>query len=342
MCYNDDIIIALSLQNVKRGKTIEEPMKNKNIKLLFCALLALLMIISVASCKPGKVEAMETVTFTDALGREVKAPKNPQRVAALLGSFADVWLLSGGELVAAGEDAWGDFGLELGDAVNLGGAHSPNLELLLSADPDFVIASASTASHLEMKETLESMGIAVAYFDVDHFEDYLSMLKICTDLTGRGDLYEKNGLAIKAQIEEIKAAYQSASIPEGERRILLLRASSGFVKVKGSHGTILGEMLADMGCINIADTDESLLENLSVEAVIKEDPQHIFVVAMGNNVDAARASFENLLKENPAWGTLGAIREERVHWMDKRLFNLKPNARWAESYEVLYERLMAH
>jgi hypothetical protein len=25
--------------------------------------------------------------------------------------------------------------------------------------------------------------------------------------------------------------------------------------------------------------------------------------------------------------------------MDKTLFNLKPNARWAESYEILYEKL---
>lgn len=315
-------------------------MKNKNIKLLFCALLALLLIIGVASCKHSKVEAVETVAFTDALGREVNAPKNPQRVAALLGSFADVWLLSGGELVAAAEDAWGDFGLELGDAVNLGGAHSPNLELLLSANPDFVIASASTASHLEMRETLEAMGIAVAYFDVDDFEDYLSMLEICTDLTGRKDLYEQNGLAIEAQIKEIKETYENASIPSEEKRVLLLRASSGFVKVKGSSGTILGEMLADMGCVNIADHDASLLENLSVEAIMREEPHHVFVVAMGNNIDAARASFEALLKENPAWGELKAIKEGRVHWMDKRLFNLKPNSRWAESYEVLYETLI--
>lgn len=305
---------------------------------LILTLTTLLMFGSV-SCKPPQEAPGETVTFTDALGREVKAPKNPQRVAALLGSFADVWMLSGGSLSAAAEDAWEDFELEMGDAVNLGGAHSPNLELLLSANPDFVIASASTASHLEMLETLDAMGIAVAYFDVDNFEDYLSMLDICTDLTGRKELYEINGLKLAEQIEKVKDEYADA--PVSEKRVLLLRASSGFVKVKGSSGTILGEMLADMGCINIADAEESLLENLSVEAVIKEQPYHIFVVAMGSNLDAARASFENLLLENPAWSGLDAVRENRIHWMEKRLFNLKPNARWAEAYEVLYEKLAA-
>jgi iron complex transport system substrate-binding protein len=122
----------------------------------------------------------DTVTFTDALGREVTVKKNPQRVAALLGSFADIWLLAGGEICAAPEDAWEDFGLELDTAVSIGGAHSPSLELLVSANPELVIASASTAADVEMKDSLEGMGITVAYFDVDNFEDYLDILFLYT------------------------------------------------------------------------------------------------------------------------------------------------------------------
>ena len=258
--------------------------------------------------------------------------KDPERVAALLGSFADVWKLAGGTLCAAAEDAWEDFGLELKGAVNIGGAHSPSLELLISSAPDFVIASASTASNIEMQGALEAMGICVAYFDVDNFNDYLGMLDVCTDITGRKDLYEHNGVEIKAQIDKIKALYSEADIPESNRKILLLRAASSFVKAKGSSGTILGEMLSDMGCINIADSNTSLLENLSVEAIIRDEPYHI-------NTDAAKASLENMIKENPAWSTLGAIKDGRLHVMEKSLFNLKPNNRWAESYEILYEKL---
>ena len=165
------------------------------------------------------------------------------------------------------------------------------------------------------------------------------MLDICTDITGRKDLYEQNGLSIKARIDAVKAQYAEADIPESERKVLLLRAASSFVKAKGSEGTILGEMLADMGCVNIADSDTTLLENLSVEAVIRENPHHVFVVTMGSDTAAARETLENMIKENPAWSTLDAIKNGRMHVMDKALFNLKPNARWAESYEILYEKL---
>lgn len=275
------------------------------------------------------------IIFTDALNREIHIEKSPERVAALIGSFADVWQLSGGSVCAAAEDAWDDFGLELGDAVNIGGAHSPSVESLLSADPDFVIASASTASNVEMKETLENAGITVAYFDVDCFEDYLSMLDICTDITGRKDLYEQNGTMLQAQIDAIKEECLQAKLPENERKILLLRASSGFVKAKGSEGTILGEMLADLGCINIADSDEALLENLSVESVIREEPYRIFVVTMGDDTETAIDNLTRMMDENPAWGSLEAVSENRLHIMDRKLFNIKPNAKWAEAYEQL-------
>jgi len=316
--------------------------KERKNSILSILLIICILICPLSACETEKKGENESfVEFSDALGREIILSEKPQRVAALLGSFADIWVLSGGELCAAASDAWEDFGLSLDGAVNIGGAHSPSLELLLSAEPDFVIASASTSSNVKMINTLEKMGITVAYFDVDNFEDYLSMLDICTEITERRDLYEQNGLSVKARIDEIKENYSEYVAENGEQRVLLLRASSTSVKAKGSEGTVLGEMLDDMGCVNIADNDKTLLENLSVEAVIKEEPQCIFAVTMGNDGEAAKNSLENMMKESSAWGTLEAVREDRFFVMDKTLFNLKPNERFADAYEILYEKLTA-
>ena len=75
--------------------------------------------------------------------------------------------------------------------------------------------------------------------------------------------------------------------------------------------------------------------------MIRAEPRFIFVVAMGDDTDAAKASLDRMLAENPAWGTLSAVREGRLFQMDKKLFNMKPNARFAEAYETLYEILTA-
>ena len=279
-------------------------------------------------------------TFTDALGREVTV-NDPKRVAALLGSYADIWYLAGGEVVASADDAWEDFDLPLSeDAVNLGMTKELSLEKLFEADPDFVLASSNTKGNVDWLETLEAAGITVAYFEVNDFEDYLSFLKICTDITGRADLYEKNGLEIKQQIENVIAESRERIEEDGEApAVLSLRASATFIRAKNSRDNVLGEMLAALGCINIADNDESLLENLSVEHIIMQDPDYIFFIQQGDNEEGTKANIESFIAENPAWSELTAVKEGRVYLLEKPLYALKPNDRWGEAYEKLEEIL---
>jgi len=308
-------------------------------KIVYFIIIIMFTIFTVSCSENINSYDENNVEFIDSLNRKVSIKKSPNRVVALLGSFADVWYLSGGSVCATVSDAWTDFDLPLENCVNLGGAHSPSLELIVKSNPDLVLASSSTKSNVEMKDSLEMMGITVAYFDVDNFGDYLNMLNICTDITGRKDLYQKNGLEIKDKIEEIKNDFNKLGLSDNEKSVLLLRTSSSFVKAKGSSGTILGEMLKDLGCINIADSDNSLLENLSLECVIKNEPNYIFVVTMGSDTEAAYNSINKMFEENPAWKSLKAYKEERFFIMDKSLFNIKPNARWALAYEVLYDKL---
>ncbi|MDD6208388.1 MAG: ABC transporter substrate-binding protein [Clostridiales bacterium] len=276
----------------------------------------------------------QEVTFQDDLGREVTV-KNPQRVAVLIGSFTDVWLLSGGKVAATANDSWESLNLELGeDVVNLGSIMEPDVEQLIAAEPDFVIASTNTDADLELEDTLTKLGIPVAYFDVSNFDDYLHMLKICTDITGRKDLYEKNGEKVQKQIQELKKR-----VDHSQPTVLFLRASSTGVKAKGSEGNVCGEMLKDLDCINIADSDDSLLDDLSMEAIVEADPEYIFVTVQGNDMDAAMKNVEELLTSNPAWASLRAVKKNQYYVMDKLLFNLKPNARWGEAYEQLVDIL---
>lgn len=272
--------------------------------------------------------------FEDDLGREVTV-EHPKRVAALLGSFADVWMLAGGDVVAAANDSWESLELPLGeDVVNLGSILEPDVEQLIAAKPDLVLASANTDADVELEEVLTQAGITVAYFALSNFDEYLHMLKVCTDITGRADLYEQNGLAVQKQIETVKERIDGRN-----PTILFLRASSKDVKAKGSKDNVGGEMLADLGCINIADSDSSLLDDLSMEAIIAADPEYIFVTTQGKDTDAAMKMVEELLTDNPAWASLSAVQNGNYHVLDKKLYHLKPNARWGEAYEKLADIL---
>lgn len=311
------------------------------------ALLAVLSVFCLTACEGqpsqeneamGEEAAAETVvTFTDDLDREVTVTGTPQRAAALIGSFADVWCLAGGQetLVAAAEDSWTQFQLDLDESVvSLGAVKTPNVEALLAAEPDFVLGSARTSADVELMEMLEKMGIPVAYFDISTFEDYLRMLEICTRLTGCPENYQEYGVQVAEQVEAARGLAQDPG-----PRVLYIRATGSSCKVKNSEGTVLGEMLADLGCVNIADSETSLLENLSLETIVAEDPDWIFVVVQGSDPTDAEALLDATLLSNPAWAGLTAVREGRYYVLDQRLYNVKPNARWGEAYENLADIL---
>ena len=203
---------------------------------------------------------------------------------------------------------------------------------LFAAEPDLVLLTPDLDGQMGLWDSLEAAGIPAAWFKVETFDDYLNMLKICTDLTGRSDLYQKNGLDIQSEID---AAI--ASVPEGEApTVLLLRAYSSGVRAKNSDN-IAGAILKDLGAANIADSDSGLLEDLQMESILAADPEFIFVTTMGASQEAALESLDELLHSDPAWQTLTAVKEDRVEVLPKDLFHYKPNARWGESYQMLAE-----
>ena len=324
-------------------------MKQTNLCRAAAALLSVLLLAGCGAASsapapsdPPAASEAAAYAFTDDLGREVALEAAPRRVVALTGSYADIWCTAGGKdtLTASASDAWTDFDLDLSAGVaNLGGAMGVSVEELLASQPDLVLASTNIPSNQEMLPALEAAGIDVAFFSVDTFEDYLRMLKVCTELTGCPENYETCGEAVAAEIEAARGRAAEALAGREPEKVLYIRAAASVIKPKGSDGTVLGEMLADLGCVNIADGDQSLLETLSMEAILAADPDKIFIVLQGADPEPARAQLEGEVLSNPAWQQLTAVQEGEVYYMDKDLYHLKPNARWGEAYDRLVEIL---
>ena len=207
---------------------------------------------------------------------------------------------------------------------------------VLALDPDLVILSLDIAAQVGAAEVLEAAGVPCAAFRVDAWQDYARMMDVFTTLTGRRDLYDGLIPPMQSAIEEIIANAQAQEAPS----VLLLRAYSTGVKAKGADN-LAGVMLRDLGCVNIADRQNSLLEELTLEAIVAGDPDFVLISVMGGDEEAALAVVEDTLGQNPAWQGLRAVQAGHVYVLDRELFHYKPNARWAESYACLYELLFA-
>ena len=302
-----------------------------------CAALAVCLLSACAAPAPKEevqpAPPPDAVAFTDALGYETVI-ESWDRVVSLYGSFAETWQLAGGELVGATSDAIQERQLDLGDAAVVGTVKEPNLEEIIAADPDFVILAADIAAQAALHDALVQAQIPHAYYRTDTFQEYLAMLKDFCTMTGRQDLYEKNGQAVQQEIDAVLEAVAGQSAPTA----LLIRAYSSGAKAKGSDN-LAGAILEDLGAENLVSRHGSLLEDLSMEEIIAADPDFILLTTMGASDDAAVAFMAETFEADPAWQELSAVQNGRYVLLPRDLFHYKPNARWGESYAYLADIL---
>lgn len=299
------------------------------MKRLFSFVLLLVLSASLTACGITETtDSMDGVLLTDALGNSVRLSPHA-RVVSCYGSFADCWLLSGGTLVGVTDDAV-EQGILTTDSVSLvGTVKNIDLEKIVALNPDYVILSADLAAHLKLQDALRTAKIPHGYFRVDTFADYKDMMQQFCAVNGRQDLYQIHVTDVETRIAALRE-----KIPEKtEKTVLLLRVYSTGMKAK-TDDNLAGQILKEFGLSNIADENPSLLEDLSVEKIIQEDPDFIIALAMGEQ-KAADEFLRQSVENDPAWNGLSAVKNGNYFMLPKDLFHYKPNERWAESYETL-------
>ena len=261
--------------------------------------------------------------------------EQPETVAVLTSSLADLWITAGGSVdITVGETVERGFAPRDVMLVDDGAGKTVDLERLIDAKPDLVLYAADLAGQAECAEALRAAGIPAAGFDLESFEDYLKLLKIATDILGTPEAYETYGTQVKMRIEKLIAGAQAK---EDQPDILFVRAGSSakVTKAKTAENHFVCAMLKELGTFNIAEKAPILLDGLSTEEILLSDPDFIFFVQRGDDTEGMRAYVDNMMAENPAWQQLTAVKEGRLYFMDKNLYNLKPNHRWGEAYEQL-------
>lgn len=305
---------------------------NKKSIIIAVVIVVLLIFIS-GAVETNKPESSgEYFTFTDSEGEIVELSHKPQKTAVLFSSLAECWIEAGGEVyVTVGESVERGLVKEETELVDKGAGKTVDTEKLISLEPDFVICSADIASHRDVASALKKAKIPVAMLRMDTFEDYLTILRTLTKITGKTENYEQFGENAKSEIEQIISVEKRENNP----KILFVRSGSSYssAKAKKADDNFAAKILEDFGCINIADKAEVLLDNLSAEVILKENPQYIFVSVMGD-YDNSKAYMQELLAKKE-YASLDAVKNGRVHFLPKELFQYKPCGRWAESYRYI-------
>ncbi|MBR4873359.1 MAG: ABC transporter substrate-binding protein [Clostridia bacterium] len=282
------------------------------------------------------------VALTLLLGSCGAAPQppegnEPQRVAVLFSSLAEIWLEAGGEIaVTVGETVERGFVPADTPLVDSGAGKTINVELLIASKPDLVICSADIPAQVEAAQILAAAGAMTLVLRIETVDDYIEALRRMTEITGDEAAYAR-GLAMKAEIDSLLAADNVQSLKG--KTVLFVRAGStaSSTKPKSSADHFAAMMLREFGCINLADRADTAIDGIGMEAILAADPDYIFFSLMGDEA-SARDNVATLLASD-TWQALSAVKAERAVILDRTLFHFKPCGRWAEAYQTLADLL---
>ncbi len=273
----------------------------------------------------------EAVVVTDSTGSTYEMSIRPQNVVVLGATITDAWLLSGGNLFGTSEDSF-KLGLDRETVQDVGNYNAPNLDSIIALKPDLVIMSTNIVEQLALVEPLTQAGINVFYADINAYDEYLTTLKNFTDINQNPEAFAEFGTKVEDVINKnIELA------GEMERTTALVVKSSKHILVPLDYDNFAAKILKDMGIDNVADTNNAIFKDLDIDEIAKANPYYIFVIVAGNDEEEGMIKMEEYIASTPKWNELTAVKAGRYNIIPSDLFYNKPNKRWGEAYEYIYE-----
>jgi iron complex transport system substrate-binding protein len=235
----------------------------------------------------------------EAANGEVTVEARPERVVSLSPTATEMLFAVGaGEQVVAVDDQ-SDFP-EGVPTTDLSG-FEPNVEALLSYDPDLVVMDNENE---EITSALDGLDVPLLVQPAaTTFDDVYDQLREVGTLTGHAESGDEVATEVAASIEEL-----AASVPEFDEALTYYHELDD-TYYTATSGTFIGEVYALAGLENIADAadDGSGYPQLAAEFIIDADPDLIFLA----DTECCGQSPETVAAR-PGWDSLQAVTGDAV------------------------------
>jgi len=279
-----------------------------------------------------RAETETSITVVDADGEEVHITKNPDRVIVHHTSLLGLWYLAGGESTGRPESRGYGIPARAKPLPVTGSVTYPNVEIILSLKPNLVILG-NMNTHRDLSSLLSDLDIQCLLLNYENYSDFANIFDLFARIIGKGSADNSIIPKIEAQIQAARANHTDKPAPS----FLSLFASTRSVsaELNGAHTAHIASRLGgDNITERLAGHFGTKRVPLSLERIIEQDPDIIFITPMGD-VSKVRNALKEDLTSNSAWSSLTAVRKGRVYYLPEDLFLYRPNERFPKAFEYL-------
>ena len=216
--------------------------------------------------------------------------------------------------------------------TTVGMAMNPDLEIIKSLDPDYILSPATLQNDLQPKYA--SIGVSSLFLNLKSVEGMYASIE---------DLGEKFGRQEQAQalVEEYNAfmeEYRNQNQGKESPTVLVLMGLPGSYIV-ATESSYVGSLVKLAGGVNVygdGDGEEFLFAN--TEDMQLKNPDIILRTAHGLP-DEVLEMFAEEFSTNDIWQHFTAVQQGRVYDLDSSLFNMSANFNYDQALEQLQPML---
>lgn len=214
------------------------------------------------------------------------------------------------------------------DVTTVGTAMSPDLEILKSLNPDYVLSPNSLQSDLQPKYA--SIGVNSLFLNLRSVEGMYASIEGLGEKFGR----EEQAQALVEEYEQFMEEYHSQNEGKESPTVLVLMGLPGSYIV-ATESSYVGNLVKLAGGINVyGDGDGQEFLTANTEDMKTKEPDIILRAAHALPDDVVEM-FKEEFETNDIWKHFEAVQEGRVYDLPYELFGMSAKFNYPDALEVL-------
>lgn len=305
------------MKDHKAEKTENTIKKVNSINLLVCGLLTVVCGFYFVCYTKEPLTIKEKITAYDDLGRKIILTKLPEKIAVISGSIIPViFELGAGDKIVGVPDNIDISYPEICrrypyilKKIRIGGFSNPNIEKIISLNPDIVICYESSVNPGKYTEALKKYGICFACFTtVENLSFGFEQINRLGILLGKKSESVKLIGNLKKDINKIVSKIRQNV---NSKPLVYYWWGSG----NGTYGrkAVINELIELSGGINLAGKFDKQFMELSTEYVVMQNPD-VIVISYWKEKDREQKIAE--IKNKPGFYQVKAVKNNRVYTID--------------------------
>ena len=217
----------------------------------------------------------------------------------------------------------------LNDGKDIFQLHEKNLK---DANPDLIISQETcevcTAYTTQVKNALEILPKKPELYSMDPH----NLHEIIQSVITLGNILQQDQKALEI-VTGLEKRIQN--IKNSKNNILPKVLAIEWIEPFFTAGHWIPEMIEFAGGINLISKTGEHSRRMDMNEIMNSDPDIIILMPCGFDTKRTISEYDSILKENSAWNSLNAVKNNQIFAVDANSFFSKPSIRTIEGLEIL-------